>query len=311
MDTIKSVYKKAGIIISKRPWKFWGIVLLADFIITLGYVLSGGVPGLGIVLEVLIEAALAMIFVRGLFNETPDVEEIFAAFKSWDTALHVMGGMLWRDLWIFLWALIPVAGPVFAVIRAYEYRFVPYILMNEPEVGARDAIKVSKARTNGKKAKMFWADVIAIVGVALVVLILFALANVKFLSWIFVLLFIVALAIAILVLPFFLGLVSAIFFVDGERAREGSKFYVEPEVREEPKAKPAEPQNDYYSAEKFCPHCGAPMKSGDVFCSACGGRFDAPPAAVPEEEEIIVADPVETLAIDVPVAETLNPEDIE
>lgn len=309
MDTIKSVYKKAGIIISRRPWKFWGVVLLSNLIITMGYVLAGGVPILGIVLEVLVEAALAKIFVRGLFNESPVVEDIFAAFKNWDTAIHVLGGMLWRDLWIFLWALIPFVGPVFAVIRAYEYRFVPYILMDEPEIGAKEALNVSKSRTNGKKAKMFWADFIAVAVVIVLQAVIFGLSTVRFLSWLFIPLFILAVLVGVLVYPFFAGLVSAIFYVDGERARKESKYYVEPEVQEEKKAQPAEPQTDYYSADKFCPRCGAPMKSGDVFCAACGERYDAP--APSDEDETIVGEPMESLVGEVPVAETLNPEDIE
>ena len=61
----------------------------------------------------------------------------------------------------FLWSLIPVVGIVFGVIRAYEYRFTPYILMTRDDVKPTEAIKVSKAETMGYKGKMFGADMLA------------------------------------------------------------------------------------------------------------------------------------------------------
>ena len=74
----------------------------------------------------------------------------------------MLGGLAWMYLWIFLWSLIPVVGIVFGVIRAYEYRFTPYILMTRDDVKPTEAIKVSKAETMGYKGKMFGADMLAI-----------------------------------------------------------------------------------------------------------------------------------------------------
>ena len=56
----------------------------------------------------------------------------------------MVGGMAWMSLWIFLWSLIPVVGIVFGVIRMYEYRFVPYILMTRDDVKPTDALRVSR-----------------------------------------------------------------------------------------------------------------------------------------------------------------------
>ncbi len=49
---------------------------------------------------------------------------------------------------------------MFAAIRAYEYRFVPYILMTRDDVKPTDAIKISKQETMGYKGKMFGADIL-------------------------------------------------------------------------------------------------------------------------------------------------------
>ena len=83
----------------------------------------------------------------------PKTAYLFSAFRK-ERIWHVLGGMAWMYLWIFLWSLIPVAGIVFGVIRAYEYRFTPYILMTRDDVKPTEAIKVSKAETMGyKRAK--------------------------------------------------------------------------------------------------------------------------------------------------------------
>ena len=73
---------------------------------------------------------------------------------------RILGGMAWMQLWIFLWSLIPIVGIVFGIIRMYEYRFVPYILMTRDDVKPADAIKISKQETMGYKGKMFGADIL-------------------------------------------------------------------------------------------------------------------------------------------------------
>ena len=66
-------------------------------------------------------------------GEEPHTADLFQTFRK-DRFLRVVGGMAWMSLWIFLWSLIPVVGIVFGVIRMYEYRFVPYILMTRDDV---------------------------------------------------------------------------------------------------------------------------------------------------------------------------------
>ena len=64
------------------------------------------------------------------------------------------------NLWIFIWALIPIAGIVIAFIKYYSYRFVPYILLSDQEISATDALEKSKAQTSGYRVKIFLVDLI-------------------------------------------------------------------------------------------------------------------------------------------------------
>lgn len=66
-----------------------------------------------------------------------------------------LGGFWWMYLFLFLWALIPVAGVVTYIIKYYAYAMTPYILADCPGVKATDALKLSMRIMNGKKWKLF------------------------------------------------------------------------------------------------------------------------------------------------------------
>ena len=69
--------------------------------------------------------------------------------------LRVVKTMFLKDLFLVLWSclfLIP------GIIKSYSYRMVPYILAQEPEMGAREAIDRSRAMMDGHKWRAFLLD---------------------------------------------------------------------------------------------------------------------------------------------------------
>lgn len=213
-------------------------------------------------------------------------------------------------LWIFLWSLIPVVGIVFGVIRAYEYRFTPYILMTRDDVKPTEAIKVSKAETMGYKGKMFGADMLAtgawIVGIAVLSL----LGAIPYLGVLFkIVRFVFNLAYSLLA-PLFFGILSAAFYVEIQNrraaapqqpsapvppvipapvhmpetqpAQPAAPVVTEPAPEEAPETTepaPEAPEAPQAPAAETnantCPHCGAAVTAeGARFCTACGGRLD-------------------------------------
>lgn len=69
--------------------------------------------------------------------------------------LKKLGGMAWMNLFIFLWScLFMIPG----IVKAYSYRFTPYILADCPNVSARDALKISMRMTEGIKWELFVFD---------------------------------------------------------------------------------------------------------------------------------------------------------
>ena len=68
---------------------------------------------------------------------------------------HVFITLLLRDLIIALWAVLLVVPGVMA---AYSYRMVPYIIKDNPELGAMDVLKRSKEMMRGNRWQAFVMD---------------------------------------------------------------------------------------------------------------------------------------------------------
>ena len=60
-----------------------------------------------------------------------------------------------RDLYIFAWSLLFVIP---GIIAAYRYRFVPYILAENPDMHYSDVLALSNQMTNGIKMDLFILD---------------------------------------------------------------------------------------------------------------------------------------------------------
>ena len=255
MITIKSIYAKSIATLKKKPLKLWGISLLAILLASLAGALTVNIIIVGLAVSLLLQVAMTIIFLNGYRGEEVKTTDLFATFKSWTTIKRVLCGMGWMYLWIFIWGLIPIVGIVFAAIRTYEYRFVPYILVMEPEVGITDALKVSKERTMGYKGKMFWADVLWILLFFAASFVCGLLSPVKYIGWIFVIVnFLLCLAVAIFG-ELFRGIIHAAFYDEVENIAKSAGSLPE-------------------SGEKIiCPDCGYECEPDQKFCSRCGAAL--------------------------------------
>ena len=301
---ISNLYQKTFSVLMKRPFKLWGITLLSGVLLMAVHVGFIGIPAVGFCAALLLEASMSMIYLNSYRTGLePKTSYLLAAFRK-DRIWRVLGGMAWMNLWIFLWFLIPIVGFVFAAIRAYEYRFVPYILMTRDDVKPTEALKVSKEETMGYKGKLFGADLL-LEGVYLVaILLLSLLSRIPYVGIVFTILRVV-LSVAFSVLaPLFLGILHAAFYVEIQNRRAAEQQppapaqpvppvipapASEPETQPAPQGEPVvispepeapvqpeqtEPEQPQ-PTEPRCPHCGEPVKMpGAVFCTACGKRLD-------------------------------------
>ncbi len=68
---------------------------------------------------------------------------------------HIVGTMIRKAIYNALWTLLLIIP---GIIKYYEYRMVPYILADNPIIGSKDAIKLSRDMTEGHKFDIFILD---------------------------------------------------------------------------------------------------------------------------------------------------------
>ena len=122
MVSISAIYSRALGVLKRKPFTLWCISLLNILLIALGTVLFGVIPGVALGIAVLLQTAMTMIYLHGYRGQEVHSLQLFDCFRDGRTVKRVLCGMLWAGLWVLLWSLIPVVGPIFGLIRLYEYR---------------------------------------------------------------------------------------------------------------------------------------------------------------------------------------------
>lgn len=196
---------KALDVLKQKPVRLWGVSLLCQLLVMLAAVF-GVLPIVSIPIAFVLNAGMTAVYLTGYRGGEVNSDALFKGFKNF---FHVAGGMGWMALWILIWGLIPIAGPVFAVIKAYSYRFVPYILMHEPEIPVTEALRVSMRKTEGFKGRMFLADFLVGLACALVGAILGLLSSIRYVGVAFMVISSLVSIFFGLVVPLLMGLISA------------------------------------------------------------------------------------------------------
>jgi len=63
--------------------------------------------------------------------------------------------LFFRDLYLVLWSLLFVIP---GIVKAYEYRMVPYLLADAPDMSREDAFRISRQMMDGNKLDTFILD---------------------------------------------------------------------------------------------------------------------------------------------------------
>lgn len=69
--------------------------------------------------------------------------------------LDIIKAMIWKDIINFLWYLALIIP---GIVKSYAYSMVPYILADNPNIGYRRALELSKQMTDGEKWEMWILD---------------------------------------------------------------------------------------------------------------------------------------------------------
>ena len=145
----KSIKKRAKEALSDN----YGVCIGTFIVSILIAVVAAYVPYVGMIIAI----AVSPVVMVGLMNvylhmyrgENVEFGDMFDGFKNYG---HVLGGYWYMYLFIFLWSLLLYIP---GIIKAYAYSMAPYILMDQPEISATDALEKSKQMTYGHKWEIF------------------------------------------------------------------------------------------------------------------------------------------------------------
>ena len=87
-------------------------------------------------------------------EEQTSMNRLTMAFRD-HNYMNIVLNMLWKDILIMLWSLLLVVP---GIIKSYEYRMVPYLLAEYPEMRRKDVFQKSKEMMYGQKWKAFLLD---------------------------------------------------------------------------------------------------------------------------------------------------------
>ena len=131
-------------------------LLLVACVLIFSAVYSAASAFMGIV-AILIEGFLAygmakvwLSLVRG--KRTVEIEDLFAGSRNFVELILLS---LLKNLFIFLWALIPIAGVVIALIKDLSYSMVYFIKYDHPEYDWRRCLDESGRMMYGNKWRLF------------------------------------------------------------------------------------------------------------------------------------------------------------
>lgn len=190
----------------------WGAAVWATFICLLICTACSAVPFLNYITLLLVLPVLGfgitILFLNLMqYGETPKLDNLFDGFKQYG---HTLGTMLLMWVYIILWSLLfYIPG----IIKSYSYAMTPYILRDEPQLGADEVITRSMQMMRGHKMKLFLLDL-------------------SFIGW--EILNILTLGIGSLWLIPYMQSSRAAFYLDLKRAQEAEAAAQEPQMQPTP-----------------------------------------------------------------------------
>jgi len=168
----------------------------------------GVFPLIWLPIVLVLELGMANIFLQGYRGNPISSTQLFEGFAN-KKFMRNAGGMGWRTLWLLIWGMIPVAGVFIAISKFYAYRFVPYIMLTQPDIQATEALKKSMVQTNGYKGKMFVADLLIALAVGITTIIFVLIMQIPFIG---IILFVIYYVLLIALLPLLIGTMEAVYY---------------------------------------------------------------------------------------------------
>ena len=99
-----------------------------------------------------LEVGTARFFFKNQKADAKVAEVAFAYDNCWK---NIAVTMFFRDLFTFLWSLLFIIP---GIVKSYEYRMIPYILAENPDMSREEVFALSKKMMDGEKWHAFVLD---------------------------------------------------------------------------------------------------------------------------------------------------------
>jgi uncharacterized membrane protein len=197
----KGFSRFAGGMAWRKLWLYiWSLVSAAGIVVGLLFIASA----VGSSLKSIISGYLTKVIGNLLYGGSN-----YGGSLKGTYAMIVLG--------LVLMVIIVVIGLALRAIKGYSYRFVPYILLNDPDINATEALRVSMRLTNGYKGKMFLADLLLAIGYIVCWFIFYLLAKI---GAFFVVIKVIANIILYIVYYLANGILKAAFYDEIEKEKK-------------------------------------------------------------------------------------------
>ena len=99
-----------------------------------------------------LEVGTSRFFLMSLNEDTPIRDVLYAFDNGYMNAVKIL---FMRNLKTFLWSLLLIIP---GIVKAYEYRMIPYLLAENPELTSEEAFRLSRELMDGQKWNAFVLD---------------------------------------------------------------------------------------------------------------------------------------------------------
>ena len=131
----------------------WGVAVGATVILMVISLIAGSLPFIGIIAMYVVMGPLILGYVLlfiAIYNaEEATISQLFSGFKRFSVS---MSAFLLMNLLVTLWCLLLIVP---GIIASLSYGMTFFIIAEDENVGAREAISRSKAMMDGKRWKLF------------------------------------------------------------------------------------------------------------------------------------------------------------
>jgi uncharacterized membrane protein len=122
--------------------------------IKLYLVVVGGIAGtvsfVSLILGGVIQLGYAGYLLKQHDREIHSVKDIFSQFDRFGQGFLQL---LLRNIYTFLWGLLFLIP---GIVKSFAYAMTPFIMAENPDMTAKEAIRLSKEKMDGHKGELFW-----------------------------------------------------------------------------------------------------------------------------------------------------------